>query len=837
MTELRTFLAALWPADVPEGEHIVLTTQRPGAGMVSAHYATTDELADALDATELKDRHAWLNVATRAAGTERRGGLADCRTLPAVWMDLDVAEDAAPGAHKDTAKVVPTFADAWELIDRFPMAPTVVVNTGNGLQAWWMLTEPVDATAGAELLSAFAATARRITNGLADDVWNLDRMMRLPGTFNVKGGECRPVTIVRHNSAARYDAAELLEEYLDAPAEEMPAAEVPEPIDTDATAPGALYDARATVADVEELLKAAGCTKVRTDRDGSTYWTRPGKDAREGHSIQVGGADFTPTTVTVHSTGWAALPEGTYTPFGLLARLQFARDFSAAARHLRAQGFTADPITPATFVPALNDADMADAFARTTHGRLLHVAGVGWMAWGGRRLVPITEGVLLVRLSQFVKSVIAAVETDTPPADADKDAKADRDRRLKAAHGYLRVGARRNLIAEAAGHLETPADELDATPGLLNTPTGIVNLATGALLPHDPAHRMTKITRAEYHPGATSADWTKALAGLATDVADYLQVALGAAIIGSPEADRIHVAHGSGGNGKTTILGSAEHSLGDYAVSIPAKVFTGGGDGPRENQLLMPLRGARLALAAETGEDHYLNMERLKAISGGDVMTDRNLYAKEWAHWRPTHTLFLMTNYRPRVRNSDEGTWRRLRLIPFTSSFVREKDTGLRERLKSPEVSTAVLAWMVAGARRWMATKEMPASLEVERATETWRDEEDIIAAFFTEAGYIVTGNYAGDVMRADELYKGHRHGYRSWADGAGRKMMSGATFKAELDRYAARLDAARRPSLRYQRTKTGGIWKGLRLAATDELAALDADTTPPAEGREEFPW
>src|SRR5690606_14162799 len=111
------------------------------------------------------------------------------------------------------------------------------------------------------------------------------------------------------------------------------------------------------------------------------------------------------------------------------------------------------------------------------------------------------------------------------------------------------------------------------------------------------------------------------------DVRDFLQVALGLSAIGRAARDVMFVTWGSGGNGKTTTLGAVHRALGDYAVMVPAHLLTAEGAGSRPQEL-MPLRGARFALAAETGEDHYLNSERVKMLTGGDMITDRYLYSR-----------------------------------------------------------------------------------------------------------------------------------------------------------------------------------------------------------------
>lgn len=111
--------------------------------------------------------------------------------------------------------------------------------------------------------------------------------------------------------------------------------------------------------------------------------------------------------------------------------------------------------------------------------------------------------------------------------------------------------------------------------------------------------------------------------------------------------------------------------------------------------------------------------------------------------WRATHSLFITTNYTPRVNETDHGTWRRLALVrfPFTfrkpdtrlrGKFDRLGDATLRERMRYPSVQKAALAWLVEGAVAWYAAdKTFPAlPSAVEKATLAWRAEADYIFAF-----------------------------------------------------------------------------------------------------------
>ena len=106
--------------------------------------------------------------------------------------------------------------------------------------------------------------------------------------------------------------------------------------------PGDDFIARTTWA---EMLPADGWTFSHAEPGNVTYWIRPGKDRREGHSASVNklGTDM----LHNFSTSVEGLaPDCNYDRFGYYAATRHGGDHSAAAADLRAQGYgsTFDPV-------------------------------------------------------------------------------------------------------------------------------------------------------------------------------------------------------------------------------------------------------------------------------------------------------------------------------------------------------------------------------------------------------------------------------------------------------------------------------------------------------------
>lgn len=370
----------------------------------------------------------------------------------------------------------------------------------------------------------------------------------------------------------------------------------------------------------------------------------------------------------------------------------------------------------------LDDAQMASWMARyALGGSWCWAGGLGWLRWDGTRWKHTTEAEVTDAVRQAVIDLykFEASETSDP-------------NQLAPFTNLLSFGRIKAITRLMRGVLAVQADQFDQQTDVLNVANGVVDLATGDLLPHDRDLLLTKVTPVPYVAGATHPDWAQALTALPTEVRDWMQVRFGQAATGHPAPDDVlPVLQGGGSNGKSTILAATRSALGQHAVQVPERVLTSNpSDHPTE---LMTLHGARLATIEETPQTAYLNVQRLKATVGTPTMTARRI-RQDNVQWRTTHTLMLATNYRPRIDESDHGTWRRLALVRFPYTFP---SSGLRERIEQNTDGQleAVLAWIVDGARKWYAAQRvMPAKpVAVVDDTRAWRAEADRILAYVSE--------------------------------------------------------------------------------------------------------
>lgn len=307
-------------------------------GRRNVKWATAVRAVDLADVAAIYDEYnVWFGCATRKQRLDRgrRGGKDDCQHLVALWVDIDIA---GPGHAADD---LPDEDHAYELINEFPLAPTVIVHSGHGLQAWWALQEP-HTVEGSDLLTRWGATwARRAAEqGFhLDNVFDVPRIMRLPGTINYKAGcDPAPVTVEVDDWTNRYGEDDI-DQWLD-PAPDQNAAVNHHGIPYIGPGrPGDAYNARHTCA---EQLATLGFIPARVERDGTQHWKWP---AAAGDQSATTWADG-------HATIWsetAAAQLGVrtqhgYDPYGLYTDTQHRGDHAAAARHLAANGYGTPPV-------------------------------------------------------------------------------------------------------------------------------------------------------------------------------------------------------------------------------------------------------------------------------------------------------------------------------------------------------------------------------------------------------------------------------------------------------------------------------------------------------------
>lgn len=362
---------------------------------------------------------------------------------------------------------------------------------------------------------------------------------------------------------------------------------------------------------------------------------------------------------------------------------------------------------------------------------LMHVHGIGWHYWDGRRWAEDQQGLAK-------RAVLDVLRMSLAESLNDKELNAD-VRKCESASGI-------NGVLDIAAALEPFAalvGDLDADPYLLNCANGTLDLRTGELREHDPGDRITKITAGAYRPDADCDEWREFLGRVLPDpdVRGYLQRLAGLSLLGKVVEHIFTIATGTGANGKGTTYNALLHALGDYGHVAESDLFMAAKSNPNgASPAQMGLRGRRLIVVSETERDHKLAVALMKNLTGGDPITARPLYGKP-VTFQPSHTPLMVTNHLPKVSGDDPAAWRRIRVIPFEVVIPpAERDGHLGERLELE--ADGILSWAVAGYRSYL-DGGMAAPDAVTTATNDYQRDSDAVARFIDEQCLTGGGYYA----------------------------------------------------------------------------------------------
>jgi P4 family phage/plasmid primase-like protien len=200
---------------------------------------------------------------------------------------------------------------------------------------------------------------------------------------------------------------------------------------------------------------------------------------------------------------------------------------------------------------------------------------------------------------------------------------------------------------------------------------------------------------------------------------------------------------------------------------------------------LLRLKGARFVYVNEPDENSELREGAVKAMTGGDALSARGVYAKSTVEFEPTWVSFLPTNHKPIIKGSDNGIWRRLILLPFLRNFENDpnvtKDEKRGEKLE--QEIPGVLAWAIRGVAAFLeAGIGIPES--VRAAGVEYRQQMDLLADWLNECCDVGQGFScgSGELWTSWEAY--------AKANGSITYIRSSAALGRRLDsRFPARKD------------------------------------------------
>jgi P4 family phage/plasmid primase-like protien len=224
---------------------------------------------------------------------------------------------------------------------------------------------------------------------------------------------------------------------------------------------------------------------------------------------------------------------------------------------------------------------------------------------------------------------------------------------------------------------------------------------------------------------------------------EYALTLYSACLEGANHEQKFYIMSGSGGNGKSKIIDLMGKTFGEYQDSLSATALTRKrADAGNANPEFIDLKAKRFVSMVEPEEGEKINTSLMKQLSGQDMLKVRGLYRGQEG-FIFTARIFMSCNELPAVSSMDNGTWRRLRVIPHVATFVEEgKPTNPAAHIhpRDPLLDNKIAKWRpyFASILVWYYEHRylnggLKEPEQVTAASNKYKEENDSFAAFCQE--------------------------------------------------------------------------------------------------------
>jgi P4 family phage/plasmid primase-like protien len=605
-----------------------------------------EEVAEFLKQWDRPEYGVFFGVCTRKPDSTPPGRLGSLLMCSALWVDLDGAKPL-------------------EILKGCYCPPSIIVDSGGGLHAYWLLDEPEDVSDATSNDHPLVHTLRELRRVFAGDpaVCDLARVMRLPGSHNSKHGDVRPVHVV-HDSGKRYSLAdlrdwlasqrELIGEPVDpflAAAEKLgakPALDVEEALAT--MAPGNIHERQLRISaslvtagkgedEIVEVL--LGATRLAAGQEGRSWnWKKEEDGLRQ--MIRSAGKKFQVVELSERRR----------------QRVNGGEEGGAEQREAKMKGALIEKVAKLAL----------EAWGRP----VAIIRGELWTYGGG-----VWEPLDGERKRYFQSHVHQAART------------------LKAVEEKALNGAWRWIYEDL--NLWRQNVEWDRA-GVIVGNNGALEIETGLLLPHSPDHYATRKVPCDIDPEAACPRFTAFLEdSLPKDCIGTVQEWMGASLVrGKPrEMSKGLIVHGPSYTGKTQLANIVRALLGGAACGLSVRAMG-------ERFGLQPLLYASGWIADDAvGRHEVMDAENYKKVVTGESMSVERKNKESLEVEFDLPVLLTMNNF-PVVKDNSDAVYNRTLVLPMTNVRTEEDAIPVAKSVIASELP-GVLNFAVEG---WRKLKE-----------------------------------------------------------------------------------------------------------------------------------
>ena len=226
--------------------------------------------------------------------------------------------------------------------------------------------------------------------------------------------------------------------------------------------------------------------------------------------------------------------------------------------------------------------------------------------------------------------------------------------------------------------------------------------------------------------------------------------------------EKFFIFTGKGGNGKSKLVELLDNGMGDYSCTLPVTLMTQKrARAEAADPAVARIVGKRFGCMQEPDKDEEIHVGFMKQLTGGDKLLARALH-KDPIEFKPQIKVVMCCNVLPSVSDNDDGTWRRIRVVEFISSFVDEPnpkikhqfkiDVTLGDKIKSDGPWVEPFIFLALEYYKKYKKNGIKEPAAVKKYTEEYKSESDLFTQFINEK-IIVCGEENSTPLRLTEIY------------------------------------------------------------------------------------
>ena len=601
----------------------------------------------------------YMGVNTRVG---QRGKKENVHFVSALHAEVDYGDVG----HKKSP-VHATYQEALDAINTCKFKPTIVNHSGGGFHCYWVLTNPINVQdTGTGAIENVNKALNQMVGG-DSGTHNIDRVLRVPGTFNFKQpGNARPATTLWLDGPkySYHDFEGLAVDINQRPQKEQKTQDTAY-LSQCQTAPHPNWDQSIEKLPVSDRIKSL----IMIGNDGS-YPSRSEAHQAVVTALVNKGLDHSSIkSIFDHHVIGQKYREQPSPDSYLQLSIEKAREFSNLTDEERE-----DPL----FISgALHKDDKGKinlqivAFQEYMHKKhqlkFLEDERTFYM-YNGKCYERCTED----RLNYLCQSELGK-------------------------HRQLFVPSSKNTfihhsIGDDLIKCETAYEERIK---YLTMQNGLYDLETHSLIDHDPQIFTTNQLPYDYAPDAQCPRWLQCLDEWFmsdSEIKQFVQEAVGYIFHKSMPKPSLFFLIGDGGNGKSIFIDTISSLCGKENVSnVSLKKLS-------DEKYITELFGKMVNVSGETPSKRCINTDLIKAVVGGDWITGREIY-KQPIKFKSYAKQYLAMNILPEIDDDTHGMWRRIYVINFPRKFAEnEMDVRLADKLMG-ELS-GIFNWAIEGYKR-----------------------------------------------------------------------------------------------------------------------------------------